>query len=160
VPENFLGRVLQAFELGELVARLSRTPEVRTLAEGLCPPETERSWQMLYHDEGVDVWLIVWRRQADTGWHDHDTSAGAFHVIEGEVSEARPNLFGGGTPRTVTIGDSVHFGFEHVHRLTGVADRSVTVHAYSPPLSRMGRYLVEPDGTLLRVSVRYDAEVG
>src|SRR5271156_5985580 len=103
VPEDFLGRVLQAFELGELVARLARTPEVRTLAEGLCPPETERSWQMLYHDEGVDVWLIVWRRQADTGWHDHDTSAGAFHVIEGEVSEARPNLFGGGTPRTVTI---------------------------------------------------------
>ena len=36
---------------------------------------------------------------------------------------------------------------------------AVTLHAYSPPLWRMGAYLVEPDGGLQRHSVSYAEEL-
>ena len=36
---------------------------------------------------------------------------------------------------------------------------SVSVHAYSPPLWRMGQYRVDDDGTLKRVSLSYADEL-
>ena len=36
---------------------------------------------------------------------------------------------------------------------------AVTIHAYSPPLVRMGSYLVEPSGQLLRLRVSYEDEL-
>ena len=37
--------------------------------------------------------------------------------------------------------------------------RFVSVHAYSPPLWRMGTYVVEADGTLRRESISYAEEL-
>jgi hypothetical protein len=36
---------------------------------------------------------------------------------------------------------------------------AVSIHAYSPPLWRMGSYAVGPDGTLRRQSVSYAEEL-
>ena len=36
---------------------------------------------------------------------------------------------------------------------------AVSIHAYSPPLWRMGAYVVEPDGTLRRESISYAEEL-
>ena len=36
-----------------------------------------------------DIWLICWTNQQDTGFHDHDLSAGAVHIVEGELVEDR-----------------------------------------------------------------------
>ena len=36
---------------------------------------------------------------------------------------------------------------------------AVSIHAYSPPLWRMGTYAVEPDGTLRRTSISYAEEL-
>ena len=35
----------------------------------------------------VDVWAIFWLPENDTGWHDHDTSSGAVHVVSGALEE-------------------------------------------------------------------------
>ena len=35
----------------------------------------------------VDVWAIFWLPENDTGWHDHDTSSGAVHVVAGALEE-------------------------------------------------------------------------
>jgi hypothetical protein len=35
----------------------------------------------------------------------------------------------------------------------------VSIHAYSPPLWRMGAYAVDPDGTLRRTSISYAEEL-
>ena len=35
----------------------------------------------------------------------------------------------------------------------------MTIHAYSPPLTRMGSYAVEPDGQLRRFAVSYEEEL-
>jgi hypothetical protein len=36
---------------------------------------------------------------------------------------------------------------------------AVSIHAYSPPLWRMGAYAVAPDGTLRRESISYAEEL-
>ena len=35
----------------------------------------------------------------------------------------------------------------------------MTIHAYSPPLTRMGSYTVEPNGQLRRHAVSYEQEL-
>jgi hypothetical protein len=52
------------------------------------------------------------------------------------------------------------FDASHVHRMRQVrAGPAVSIHAYSPPLWRMGTYAVEPDGTLRRESISYAEEL-
>jgi hypothetical protein len=55
-------------------------------------------------------------------------------------------------------GASFCFGPDHIHRLVGAADRSVSIHAYSPPLERLGQYSMD-DGVLRRISVSYADEL-
>ena len=51
------------------------------------------------------------------------------------------------------------FGPDHIHRLTGRDAGSVSIHAYSPPLWRMGQYTVGANGVLRRQSVSYADEL-
>ena len=51
------------------------------------------------------------------------------------------------------------FGPDHIHRLNGAVHGSISVHAYSPPLWRMGAYRIDDDGTLKRVSLSYADEL-
>ena len=37
--------------------------------------------------------------------------------------------------------------------------RAISIHAYSPPLWRLGQYSVDPDGVLHRLSVSYADEL-
>jgi hypothetical protein len=51
----------------------------------------------------------------------------------------------------LNAGDTVTIAREAIHRVrhAGIAP-AVTLHAYSPPLSRVGTYEVDGDGSLLR----------
>lgn len=121
--------------------------------------EERRHYVSLHRDAHVDVWLLCWTPQNDTGWHDHDISSGAVAVAEGCLVEHnlavdRPSL------RTeVPAGTAYSFGPDHIHRLTSRAAGSVSIHAYSPPLWRMGQYAVSESGVLRRVSVSYADEL-
>ena len=56
--------------------------------------------------------------------------------------------------RRLRRGHSLAFPPSHVHRVQGVGTiPAVSIHAYSPPLVRMGVYGVAPDGTLRREAV-------
>jgi hypothetical protein len=59
----------------------------------------------------------------------------------------------------VPAGEVYCFGPEHIHRLTGLDAGSVSIHAYSPPLWRMGQYAVSGSGVLRRTSVSYASEL-
>jgi hypothetical protein len=37
----------------------------------------------------VDVWLLCWTPENDTGWHEHDISSGTVAVVSGELVRAR-----------------------------------------------------------------------
>jgi hypothetical protein len=105
------------------------------------------------------VWLIAWTDAGDTGWHDHDISYGAFRVLEGELVESSPRIGGEPASRRLVAGRTVAFGPDHIHRLSGHRARNLSLHAYSPPLWRLGQYSIDADGVLRRVSVSYAEEL-
>ena len=110
----------------------------------------ERTYFQLHRDEHVELYLICWMTGHDTGFHDNDCSAAAIAVLEGRVSEERLSL-GGPVARTLAAGDRVTIPREAIHRVRHIGDApAVSLHAYSPPLHRVGAYEVADDGSLLR----------
>ena len=119
----------------------------------------ERVYASLHRDAHVDVWLLCWTPENDTGWHDHDISSGAVAVVAGELVENNLTVASGAMETRIGAGKAYSFGPEHIHRLNGAEPGSVSVHAYSPPLWRMGQYAVSEAGVLRRVSVSYADEL-
>jgi predicted metal-dependent enzyme (double-stranded beta helix superfamily) len=153
-----VNRDLERTELRELVARIAADPERwRSLVRH---DSEERHFEQLWRDDHVDVWVISWASGNDTGFHDHDVSRGAVAVVEGELIEERLVL--GGAPRRLRhrAGETFDFDAAHVHRMRqDSATPAVSIHAYSPPLWRMGSYTVGADGTLRRQSISYAEEL-
>ena len=141
-----------------LVERLARRPEAwRHLVSHRADA---RTYEQLHRDDHVEVWLICWMNDHDTGFHDHDLSAGALSVARGAVREERLVLGGPPAARTLKTGQSLTFAASDIHRVSHEgAVPAVTLHAYSPPLWRMGAYEVSPDGTLRRHSMSYAEEL-
>jgi predicted metal-dependent enzyme (double-stranded beta helix superfamily) len=150
-------RALERLELVRLVEHVAERREL--WVPHLDVEADRRTYAMLHRDDRTDVWAIFWLPENDTGWHDHDTSSGAVHVIDGALEEhallvARPER------RTrYGAGASFSFGPSHIHRLTCAEPRAISIHAYSPPLWRLGQYSVDGDGALHRVSVSYADEL-
>ena len=119
----------------------------------------ERHYVSLHRDEHVDVWLLCWTPENDTGWHDHDVSSGAVAVATGSLVEHNLAIAWPSLQTVVSTGSVYSFGPDHIHRLTGLEQGSVSVHAYSPPLWRMGQYAVSKEGVLRRTSVSYADEL-
>ncbi|GAA4088506.1 MULTISPECIES: cysteine dioxygenase [Actinomadura] len=156
--------------LASLPARTLDKRELRTLVDALAQEpglwrqhvafsDDQRHYASLHRDEYVDVWLLCWTPQNDTGWHDHDISSGAVRVVSGALEECNPRIGGDHVRTVVTEGRSFCFGPDHIHRLVGVAEASVSIHAYSPPLWRLGQYSIDRDGVMRRVSVSYADEL-
>jgi hypothetical protein len=84
-------------------------------------------------------------------------------VIGGSVREERLVLGSPARPSIAGIvqgGASFSFGASDIHRvLHAGSEPAVTIHAYSPPLVRMGAYVVEPDGRLQRHTVSCEEEL-
>ena len=112
--------------------------------------EDERVYELVHRDDDVELYLVCWMPGHDTGFHDHDHSAAAITVLEGEVVEERLCMTGA-VERTVQPGETLTIAKEAIHRVrhagTGPA---VTLHVYSPPLQRVGTYEFAADGALLR----------
>jgi hypothetical protein len=153
-----MDRDLDRGELRELVGRIAADPvRWRPLVRR---GAAQRHFEQLWRDDHVDVWVISWANGSDTGFHDHDVSRGAVAVVEGEIVEERLVL--GGAPLRLRhrAGDAFDFDAAHVHRMCHEsAAPAVSIHAYSPPLWRMGSYATAPDGTLRRLSISYAEEL-
>ncbi|MTD15379.1 cysteine dioxygenase [Nakamurella sp. YIM 132087] len=151
------GRDLESEELRELAASIAADPT--QWQQHVAFSDDKRHYVSLHRDAHVDVWVLCWTPQNDTGWHDHDVSSGAVAVTEGTLTEHNLAV---GTPSLATdvpAGQVFAFGPDHIHRLTGRDPGSVSVHAYSPPLWRMGQYTVSRSGMLRRKSVSYADEL-
>jgi predicted metal-dependent enzyme (double-stranded beta helix superfamily) len=151
-------RDLDRPELIELVARLAAAPE--SWRDLVTHRPDARTYEQLHRDDHVAVWLICWMNDHDTGFHDHDLSAGALAVAAGAVQEERLVLGGPPVSRVLSTGQSLSFGASDIHRVSHAgAQPAVTLHAYSPPLWRMGAYEVAEGGTLQRHSLSYAEEL-
>jgi predicted metal-dependent enzyme (double-stranded beta helix superfamily) len=156
IPDHH-GQPLTEAELEQLAADIAARPEL--WEHHIDPTVDHRTYASLHRDASVDVWAIFWRPGNDTGWHDHDVSSGAVHVVEGTVVEHGLRLAGPEQRCEHGAGGGFTFGPSHIHRITCEEGTAVSIHTYSPPLWRLGQYAVDAEGTLTRQSVSYADEL-
>jgi mannose-6-phosphate isomerase-like protein (cupin superfamily) len=145
-------------ELERFAAELAASPE--RWRDVLLRAGDVRAYDLVFSDEEVNAWAICWLYDSDTGWHDHDESSGAIAVISGNVREERLVL--GAEPRVRHLGPGETFVVPStaIHRvLHDGGGPALTIHAYSPPLTRMGAYRVAVSGELERESLPSDVEL-
>lgn len=119
-----------------------------------------RIFEQVWDDAEVNAWLICWTEQQDTGWHDHDNSAAAICVLEGQIREERLRMAAAPASRVLRAGATFYVPASAIHRvLHAGSGPAVTLHAYSPPLTRTGAYRLRADGELQRVSQSYEDEL-
>jgi hypothetical protein len=122
-------------------------------------PTDGRWFTRLHGDDELDVWLISWVPGHSTELHDHSGSLGALTLLTGALDEFR---WDGDVlrERRLVAGDQAAFPLGWVHDvvwapstpavITGTPEPTLSVHAYSPPLTAMSYYEVTAAGTLRR----------
>jgi quercetin dioxygenase-like cupin family protein len=154
--DDLPARDLDEHELLELASSIAADPS--RWEQHVAFSDSERHYVSLHRDTHVDIWVLCWTPANDTGWHDHDISSGAVAVTQGRLVEHNLAVDGNALETTIGAGAVYSFGPDHIHRLTGLDAGSVSIHAYSPPLWRMGQYSVT-GGMLRRKSVSYADEL-
>ena len=117
-------------------------------------PTDERWAGRLHSDDDLDLWLISWVPDRATELHDHAGSLGAMTVLSGSLLEYR----WAGTElkrRRLGAGDQAAFPLGWVHDVmhdpaSATTGPTLSVHAYSPPLTAMSYYEVTERSTLRR----------
>lgn len=115
-------------------------------------PTQGRWFTRLHADDDLDVWLISWVTGHTTELHDHGGSLGALTVLSGSLHELRWDGTGL-RRRQLDAGDQAAFPLGWVHDVTAAADEwpeTLSVHAYSPPLTAMSYYEVTDRNRLRR----------
>jgi hypothetical protein len=126
----------------------------------------ERTWVRLAGPMGIEAWVIGWPPGAETGWHDHGGSSGAFVTARGELSELSLGLpiptdgwrslelaDGVDRQRSLPAGRGRSFGPHHVHQVINASEQehAVSVHCYYPAIPKLRRYA--RSGDVLRLAV-------
>jgi hypothetical protein len=126
-------------------------------------PESRRWFTRIDGDEELDVWLISWVPGQPTQLHDHGGSLGALTVVSGSLNEFR---WDGKSlrRRRLDAGDQAGFPLGWVHDVVwaprpvpeptigavATVQPTLSVHAYSPPLTAMSYYEVTERNRLRR----------
>jgi predicted metal-dependent enzyme (double-stranded beta helix superfamily) len=105
-------------------------------------PRDGRWWQRLDHTDEIDIWLLTWRTGHSTDLHDHGGSAGAFAVVQGELTEIRVSADRQSSRSTIiAAGETSQIQASTVHDVyNGGPAAAISLHAYSPPLSHQTFY--------------------
>ena len=117
-------------------------------------PADDRWFTRIYGDDEIDICLISWVPDHATELHDHGGSLGALTVLSGSLDEFRWDGWQL-RRRRLDAGDQAGFPLGWVHDVVwvpaGAPDGpTLSVHAYSPPLTAMSYYEVTERNTLCR----------
>ncbi|MBR7826307.1 hypothetical protein KDK95_08345 [Actinospica sp. MGRD01-02] len=141
--------------LGELLDFARAAAADTALHDRLGTLPDERTWISLAGPGGSEAWLIGWPPGAETGWHDHGGSRGAFVTARGTLREssiAIPLPTAGwrslellpDVDRELDLpaGAGRGFGPHHVHQVVNPSaeQHAISVHVYYPPLPLIRRY--------------------
>jgi predicted metal-dependent enzyme (double-stranded beta helix superfamily) len=113
---------------------------------------TDTRWyRLLERTNQHEVWLLSWLPGQGTDLHDHGPASGAFAIAAGTLSErvaaAKPGRAPVEVTRALSTGSCRAFGPHYVHQVTNTgAVPAVSVHVYTPGLTVMNRYRLEPSG--------------
>lgn len=128
---------------GVLVELARALPELRVFHR---PPPGEPYWRApLHRDEALEIVLMCFGPARDWLPHDHGSSAGWVHVLEGEAEHVLFAFAHDETLREVRrerlrAGDLVFMPHGTIHTLGPAAERLSTIFAYAPPIGGMGVY--------------------
>jgi hypothetical protein len=158
VPGSIRLRLPDLFHVTDRVADEVLSGRYDHLLPPVGVPTDSRWFARLHCADDVDVWLISWVPEHGTELHDHGESLGALTLLSGSLDEFRWD----GTQlrrRRLDAGDQAGFPLGWVHDVvwapTGAAssatsDPTLSVHAYSPPLTAMSYYEIADHRTLRR----------
>ena len=140
---------LSTAQLAVLVQQIASTP---SLWEPLqIRDTTRRRYRLLYEDDRIDVWVLSWMPGQGTGFHDHDLSGVALICAQGMVVERQMQLPSGATRIEMEVGLTREGGPGYIHSVAyGHGDPAISIHAYSPPLMRVGQFSVDEEGIMYR----------
>lgn len=122
-------------------------------------PTTRRWFTGLHRDDRLDIWLCSWVPGDPTGLHDHSASLGALTVVSGSLEE---HYWDGARLRYRRLdeGDQAGFPLGWIHdvvcgqpRIKRPPRDTLSVHAYSPPLTTMTRYEITGNRLLRQEAV-------
>ena len=114
---------------------------------------SRRAYRLLYEDDRVDVWVIMWMPGQGTGYHDHAISGVGLVGVEGKVIERQLMLPSGSSDVEVSAGVTREGPAGYIHSVAHVEGTpAITIHSYSPPLMEVGQYRVDEQGVLMRHS--------
>jgi predicted metal-dependent enzyme (double-stranded beta helix superfamily) len=129
-------------------ARYAADPDSWPVAPRFNP--RERWYHRIAEHADHEVWLLTWLPGQGTDLHDHGGSAGAFHVVSGDLTEDTVvDTFGAPRMTVRSLGEGIgrRFGPNHIHRITNRSDRpAISLHVYGPALSTMTRYRLGAGG--------------
>ena len=107
-------------EIAESITTPLTHEECATMARAIAADETNwrphvkhdpgtRHYARIERNDDYEVYVICWMDDHDTGFHDHDVSAGGVHVIEGGIFEERLGFGTGHLERLVGPGETIEF---------------------------------------------------
>jgi predicted metal-dependent enzyme (double-stranded beta helix superfamily) len=148
VPDT-KGEPLTTAQLADLSAAIAEREEIwRPMV--VSDPERRR-YRMLFEDERLDVWVIMWMPGQGTGYHDHAVSGVGVAGAEGMAIEKQMTLPYGHTEVEIRPGVRREGPAGYIHSVAhGEGAPAITIHSYSPPLMEVGQYRVDDDGILRR----------
>ena len=110
-----------------------------------------RRYRLLYEDDRVDSWLIMWMPGQGTGFHDHAISGVGLVGVDGAVTEKQMRLPSGSFDVEVRNGVTREGPAGYIHSVAHVeGSPAITIHSYSPPLMEVAQYRVDENGVLRR----------
>lgn len=110
-----------------------------------------RWYRLVERVEQHEVWLLSWLPGQSTDLHDHGPASGAFAIATGSLTERvvaiKPDRSPVEKTRALASGSCRAFGPRYVHQVINTgAVAAVSVHVYTPALTVMNRYRLEPQG--------------
>jgi hypothetical protein len=151
LPFDIPGASLSPEDLAGIAKAVAAQPGL--WEDALEKTTAERTYADVFTNEHLGVWAISWMADGhDTGFHDHDRSCGAVHVVRGAIRHEHLRLGERPTGTAVQAGETFAFDDTFIHRMRREpgAGPTVTIHAYSPPLHQTGQYGECDDGLLHR----------
>ena len=143
------GAPLTTVQLADLSEAIANDPSIwRDLI--VADPDRRR-YRLLFEDDRLDSWVIMWMPGQGTGYHDHSYSAVGLCGAEGAVVEKQMTLPSGHSEVIVGPGDRREGASGYIHSVAHhEGGPAITIHSYSPPLIEVGQFRVDAEGHLAR----------
>lgn len=136
-------------QLSQLVQNIAAQPDLWKPLVVIDP--SHRRYRLIYDDDRIDIWVLSWMPGQGTGFHDHDHSGVALMCVQGTVLEKQMQIPSGASRIEMEPGRVRTGGAGYIHAVSHFqGEPAVTIHAYSPTLTHVGQYKINPDGILER----------